>query len=238
MVFAFCDLDFGGDLLVAEFHFVEDYEKFVAQLVKDHPMDEAMRIAVGGNFEAIGNIASDIVVYAGARDGMSALDFGCGCGRVAAPLSKKVKLDKFLGIDVVQQLLDYAKLNTPNHYEYRLNRSISIPANEQVFDIAYAFSVFTHLLQTECYRYLCDIYRTLKPGGRLVLSFLELNEPRHWKIFEASDHAKHLNTFIERSQWDVWANRSGFSVVEYIGAYNSRWNGHALGQSVAILQKP
>ena len=41
---------------MAQFHFVEEYEKHVAQLIKDYPLDEAMRLAVGGGFQEIGAI--------------------------------------------------------------------------------------------------------------------------------------------------------------------------------------
>jgi ubiquinone/menaquinone biosynthesis C-methylase UbiE len=169
---------------------------------------------------------------------MSVLDFGCGSGRVAHKVAQKVKLAGYLGTDVVQDLLDYAATKTPEHYKFVCHRAISIPAENHNFDMAYAFSVFTHLLQTECYAYFQDIHRTLKPGGKLIVSFLELAEPHHWAIFEASKGGKVLNTFTERNQWIVWASKAGFEVLEFIGAYEKRWDGHALGQSLVILRRP
>jgi ubiquinone/menaquinone biosynthesis C-methylase UbiE len=226
-----------------QYHSVAEYERFVARLIAAHPLDEAMSLAVGGDYERIGDIASDIVIQAGAADGMAVLDFGCGSGRVASALSRKLNLARFLGTDVVQALLDYAKTKTPAHYVYKRETGLRFPAEDNAFDIAYAFSVFTHLLQTECYLYLLDMQRVLKPGGLAVISFLELSTPLHWRIFETSamrvkdGTSAHLDTFIERSQFDVWASHAGFEVVRYIDGANAVSDNRALGQSVAILRK-
>ncbi|MBZ9656090.1 class I SAM-dependent methyltransferase [Phyllobacterium lublinensis] len=228
---------------MAQFHFVEDYERHVNELVSQHPLDEAMSLAVGGGYELIGDIASQIVVYAGAKSGMDVFDFGCGSGRVAHALAKKVDLKSFLGTDIVQPLLDYAKTKTPDHYRFVKHQALSVPAPDESFDITYAFSVFTHLLQAECYIYLQDIARVLKPRGTFVFSFLELSEGAHWGIFQNTVdtqralQAPHLNMFIERSQIKIWAKHAGFKVTEIIDGPSKRWNGHALGQTVAILKK-
>lgn len=226
-----------------QYHSVAEYERYVTRLIAAHPLDEAMSLAVGGDYERIGDIASDIVVQAGARDGMALLDFGCGSGRVASALSRKVKLERFLGTDVVQALLDYAKTKTPGHYVYKRETGLRFPAEDGAFDMAYAFSVFTHLLQTECYIYLLDMHRVLKPGGLAVISFLELSAPLHWRIFETSAMgvkdgvSSHLDTFIERAQFDAWTDHAGFDVVRYIDGANAVSGNRALGQSVAIFRK-
>lgn len=36
---------------MSEFHFVEDYERLVEQLLAAHPLYEAMSLAVGGQYE-------------------------------------------------------------------------------------------------------------------------------------------------------------------------------------------
>lgn len=226
---------------VAQFHFVEDYEKHVGNLIRAFPLDEAMSLAVGGDYERVGKMARDIVLYAGAKDGMSVLDFGCGSGRVAHFLSQSIMPSRYLGTDVVQSLLDYAVTKTPDHFEFVKHHALDIPTEDEAFDIAYAFSVFTHLLQTEIFLYAKDIARTLKPGGRFVFSFLEMRD--NWQIFEDSAmHQRsgtlaHLNMFLERAQISLMAKHIGFDIVELIDAYDARWNGQHLGQSLAILSK-
>jgi hypothetical protein len=38
------------------FHFVEDYRLFVQRLMRDYPLDTAMRLAVGGDYRAFGHL--------------------------------------------------------------------------------------------------------------------------------------------------------------------------------------
>ena len=230
---------------MAEFHFVEDYERLVHSLMQKYPLDEAMSLAVGGNYEGTGNIAAEILVsVGGARDGMDVLDFGCGSGRVAHALAKRVALKNYFGTDIVEALLAYAKSKCPPHYQFMLNRKYGIPAPDNSFDLAYAFSVFTHLLQTETFIYMQDIYRTLRPGGRFVFSFLEFADDAQWPIFAGTVGAQrrqrspHLNEFTDQSQIRAFARRIGFEVVDFVLGSEPRWQGQPLGQSVAILAKP
>ena len=97
---------------MAEFHFVEDYERHVQALIAAHPFDEAMSLAVGGAYEIVGEIERDLLRYAGLRDGMALVDLGCGSGRLASALGRSMRID-YLGTDIVQALLDYAASRTP-----------------------------------------------------------------------------------------------------------------------------
>src|SRR5208283_1568437 len=228
---------------MAQFHFVEDYERLVAHLIETYPLDEAMSRAVGGGFQEIGAIEAEVMRYAGLKDGMRLIDLGCGSGRLASVLGQSMKIE-YTGIDIVQSLIDYAKSKSPTNYRFFLHRALNMPSPDNVCDFVAAFSVFTHLLPAESFIYLEDIRRTLKPGGKLVFSFLEFLADSHWTIFEATVEAQRhhssapLNTVIERSVIDIWSSRLGYIMEGYITGTESRWNGRPLGQSVAILRKP
>lgn len=88
---------------MARFHFVEDYEAYVRQLTRDLPLDEAMSVAVGGDYDRIGAIECEILHHFGLRDGQSVVDFGCGSGRLAVHLARTGTV-AYLGLDVVQEL--------------------------------------------------------------------------------------------------------------------------------------
>lgn len=228
---------------MAQFHFVEDYERLVDRLIENHPIDRAMEIAVGGNYESTGELELNILKHAGLKSGMAVFDLGCGSGRLAHALGKSgLDLD-FIGTDVVQALLDYAKTKSPAHYRFVRNPNLTVPAEDASIDIACAFSVFTHLLHHETYQYLEEMHRALKSGGRVVFSFLEFAEPGHWNVFESTIEQQrktsqiHLNTFIERSAIDVWAQRLGFTVVGYIDGGTGVGGSAPLGQATAILAK-
>ena len=232
---------------MAQFHFVEDYEKLVANLIEKYPIDEAMSIAVGGGsyheYREIGATEAEILRYAGLKDGMSLVDLGCGSGRLASELGRSMNIE-FTGIDIVQSLLDYAKTKTPSNYRFLLHRTLSIPSDDNQRDFVSAFSVFTHLLHAETYIYLEDIKRTLKGGGKLVFSFLEFESDIHWGVFEETVEAQrhhsnaHLTTFIERSVIDTWCKKLGYQIEAFISGVEARWNGRPLWQSTAIVRKP
>jgi hypothetical protein len=121
------------------------------------------------------------------------------------------------------------------------------------------FSVATHLHLHETYIYLQEAVRVLKSRGRIVLSFLELQNPRHWATFantasaEAKGQHGHHNAFFEASVIPVWASHLGLTVEaivhggepqipisEPIVFESGRRMEHTadLGQSVAVLRKP
>jgi len=226
---------------VAQRHFVDDYEKLVKRLVATYPIDEAMSRAVGGNYEIVGQIEADIVTAAGLADGMAIVDLGCGSGRLASTLHQRMNVS-YVGIDIVQALLDYAQGKAPK-YRFIRHRDLSIPLDDASMDMVSAFSLFTHLQQAEIYIYLEECVRVLKPGGRVVFSFLEFTEPKHWQVFENTKAGAkvgigdHLNMFLERATIDFWASRLALSVERYYPS-TATWNGHALEQSLVVLRKP
>ncbi len=229
--------------MMARFHFVEDYEKLVAELLALYPLDEAMARAVGGDYEKFGRIQTAVLRHCGLADGMSLVDLGCGSGRLAAALGRVMRLD-YLGIDIVQALLDYAASRSPPHYRFVLNRTLHVPAPDASADMVCAFSVFTHLLHIETYLYLADMRRVLRPGGRVVFSFLEFADPEHWLVFDntveaqRSDTVPHLNQFIERPVIDLWCDKLGYVREAFIDGAAAPWpEAPALWQSLAVLRK-
>jgi hypothetical protein len=47
-----------------------------------------------------------------------------------------------------------------------------------------------------------------------------------------------LNMFIERNVIDVWCGHLGFVRESFVDGTDPRWQGSALGQSLAVLRKP
>lgn len=229
---------------MATYHFIEEYEQHVAQLMKNYPIDEAMSLAVGGNYEIAGSIERELLRYLGLSDGATIIDLGCGSGRLASALTRGGVKVRFTGTDIVQSLLDYAKTKSDPSFEFIMNRELTLPVQDSSCDFFTAFSVFTHLLHHESYVYLQEAKRVLKSGGLAVFSFLEFSEPSHWTIFEQTvevnkaTQTAHLNMFIERSAIQCWAEHLGLSVQETISATEAPWGGGALGQSIAVLRKP
>ena len=241
-------------------HFISYYDKLVTRLKKSSAsVDQAMSLAVGGSFDAIGQIESDLLRMYGLRDGMRLIDLGCGSGRAAVALSRDFKID-YHGTDIVQALLDYAKSKTPKHYRYSLVKELHIPDPDASADMICAFSLFTHLLHEETYIYLEECVRVLKPGGRLVFSFLEFSVPTLWSVFEDTvreargSTRTHLNVFIGRDAIKAWAEHLDLTIEDWqdntqgpciplsrtvVTDTGEKVENRAnLGQSVCVLRKP
>jgi ubiquinone/menaquinone biosynthesis C-methylase UbiE len=191
------------------------YRHFVKRLTKSHDHDRAMEIAVGGQFEAVGQIEREILIHYGLQPDGYVIDVGCGSGRLAKPLAQYLK-GPYLGIDVVPELVKHAeKLAARRDWRFEVASGLKIPEKGDRADIVCFFSVFTHLLHEQSYEYLKDAKRVTKPGGRIIFSFLEFLMPSHWNVFEGmlAGPSPHLNMFMSRDGIHAWASHLDLDVV-------------------------
>lgn len=107
-----------------------------------------------------------------------ALDLGCGHGYVTVEMAKLTK--KAYGLDVDPRLL---KTRIPDRLigklEFRVVSDVTIPFPDAHFDVVLASEVLAAVPDTM--HLMAEIYRVLKPGGRLVI----LNGASHPGIAEA-----------------------------------------------------
>jgi SAM-dependent methyltransferase len=242
-----------------KFNLQQAYETWVDRTKGALPHEAAMQRAIGGEFEAFGIIQVEILRHYGLASTGSVIDVGCGSGRTAIPLSKDHR-GPYLGVDLVKDLVDHARAHCARpDWKFKVVSGLTIPAPDQSADMVCFFSVFTHLLHEQSYLYLQEARRTLKPGGRIVLSFLEFRMASHWTIFantvedarRADEHP--LNVFIDRDALHAWAAHLGLAVVDIrdgdqpfvplpvpvtldSGAVMDKL-GH-LGQSICVLERP
>jgi SAM-dependent methyltransferase len=98
------------------------------------------------------------------------LDFGCGWGRLTRFLARDVEPGRLYGCDPVQEILDVCRnISVPailGRTDFLPER---LPFDEQ-FDLAFSFSVFTHLSEPAHQSCLRALYETLRPGGVLMLT--------------------------------------------------------------------
>jgi SAM-dependent methyltransferase len=98
------------------------------------------------------------------------LDFGCGWGRLTRFLARDVAPGRLYGCDPVEQILDVCR---EARVPATLARSDFLPSRlpfEEPFDLAFAFSVFTHLSETAHERSLRALHQSLLPGAVLVVT--------------------------------------------------------------------
>lgn len=223
-------------------HYEADYQKHVKNLIQTQDYDTAMSNAVGGGWN-VGNQIADALIAEGLSSNMKVLDLGCGSGRISNFLGNKIQLADYLGIDIIDELLDYAKTKCPDNYRFEKVLDLTIPASNNYFDFGFCFSVFTHLYLTEVFLYLKEVDRTFKPGSKFVFSFLELNTSFGNHIFEHTANLtrlstlEHLNAFMDRNQIDYCVSKLGWKVERYVDS-TALWNsGYYNDQSTCIIVK-
>lgn len=220
------------------------YVELVESLKSRASHDKAMELAIGGGFEVIGAIEAALLRHYGLPPDGHLVDVGCGSGRLAKPLSGFLR-GTYLGIDLVPDLIDHARSITGRpDWRFEVIDHIGIPEADGKADMVCFFSVLTHLLHEQSYWYLEEAKRVLKPGGRIVFSFLEFREPGHMPYFWAAlrdakaGNYVPLNVFIERNAIQRWADALSLEIVDLReGTDPIVPEGH-LGQAVCVLRKP
>lgn len=98
------------------------------------------------------------------------LDFGCGWGRLTRMLAKDIAPGNLYGCDPVEDILEICR---SSRVPAELARSEFLPESlpfEEEFDLAFAFSVFTHVSEPAHLASLKAIHGSLAPGGLLVVT--------------------------------------------------------------------
>ncbi len=217
---------------------------FVRGLAESMPHDQAMKAAIGTAFEDFGRIERAVVRHYGLATGGYVIDVGCGSGRLAVQLATDHD-GVYLGLDLVPDLVAHARRIAPRpNFRFQVIDHIGVPEADGRADMVVFFSVLTHLLHEQGYWYLEEAFRVLKPGGRVVLSFLEFADPAHWPSFDASvvvaktQMRAPLNVFIERPVMRAFAERIGFVVVEIRDGAELVVPEGPFGQTLCVLEKP
>jgi SAM-dependent methyltransferase len=161
----------------------------------------------------------------------SVLDIGCGCAKVARFLAADPRVERYVGFDPIAACIawnqrfvvpltgDRFRFVHADLYsaEYNPNGTLKpdafrFPVDDHSIDIAIASSLFTHLLEPDAVHYLHEATRSLRAGGRLILS-LHTEPPTG--IDFAGDEARidvRLDYFLQL------AASEGLSLVEDLGS--------------------
>ena len=230
-------------------HSVRDYQALVRSKLKSLPDNPTLALAqaIGAptmaDFVSIGDGHVAVLRHHGLTDGMSIYDLGCGCGRTAQALHRAGWQGGYTGADVVQELIDELARQCPG-YDVLLNVTPRIVASDNSLDMVFHWSVFTHLYPGESYLYTVDAFRALKPGGKMIFSFLELEEAEHDRVWNANlDHlrtghpAEHLDAFLHRDWIRRFARDAGFTEPRFTDGQDGT-DHPPFWQSLAVLEKP
>jgi SAM-dependent methyltransferase len=195
-----------------------------------------------GSFHAMGaEIHRTILDLQGSdwfTGGKRVLDFGCGSGKLLRHFLKEAKECEFIGCDIDEPSINWLQEHfTPPLTVFTCGEEPGLPLPDEHIDLALAMSVFTHL--TEHWAgWLLEIHRVLRPGGRLICTFLghgmsEAIAGEPWdanrigmnilRLWQPWDHG---GPSVQHSEWWLrahWGRAFEFERVEDSGEF-----GHGL----------
>ncbi|MFK4874874.1 class I SAM-dependent methyltransferase [Novosphingobium sp. ZW T3_23] len=232
-----------------ESHSIVDYKKVVQRKLRQMPNERSLALAQVIGAETMENFVSQgdghvaVLRHHGLTDGMTVYDLGCGCGRTAQALRRSGWQGNYIGADVVPELLEELALQCPN-YTTVLNTNATIIAPDASLDIVFHWSVFTHLYPIESYLYTAEAFRALKPGGKMVFSFLEMEDQAHNRVWEnnlkrriCNEPAEQLDAFLHRDWIRRFASDAGFTEPRFTDGSDGT-NHPPFWQALAVMAKP
>jgi len=100
---------------------------------------------------------------------MSALDFGCGVGRLTTALS--VHFESVTGVDIAPPMIEHAqRLHSATRCAFMVNDRPDLSSfGDGSFDLVYSSLVLQHMPSALADSYIREFVRVVRPGGAIVL---------------------------------------------------------------------
>jgi len=189
---------------------------------------------------------------AGLKPDDAVLDVGSGLGRTAIALSGFLSENaRYEGFDVVEKGVNWCKKGIgkdfPNFnftyvplfndlYNQSANSAeeFKFPYENQIFDVTFSFSVFTHMRLPEIEHYLHEIFRVLKQGGKSLNTFFLYDDSNAEEIANRegfgfpvdkgnyklmNEKVQGANIAIHKDEIHAMAERAGLKVEKIIDGF-------------------
>ncbi len=160
-------------------------------------------------YKNLARISQENLLYS-LRDPL-VVDIGIGPGLLSIEINKLIPNANIIGIDPSIEMLKLTKRQAIGtnfkKIETILSKAESIPLKNDLADLV--ISRFSFIYWDNPTNGLSEMYRILKPGGRMILELINRDFPR-WKLFLTKIH--------------MFINSAGNEIIEYhINSYNKAY---------------
>jgi 2-polyprenyl-3-methyl-5-hydroxy-6-metoxy-1,4-benzoquinol methylase len=158
---------------------------------------------------------------------LKVLDIACGMGYGSKILAQTLQA-QVKGVDIAADALDYARENhSAEGVELSQGGITEIPFSDASFDVAVCYETIEHVHYEETLVALKELYRVLKPGGKLFIStpnryftfalqLMGMKNPFHFYEFRPRE----LRQVLENCGFEVqrsYGQTLAFPVTYYMG---------------------
>ena len=127
-----------------------------------------------------------LLAQADLRDGLAALDVGCGTGTLSLLMKQRYPGCDVTGLDADPEIVEIARRKAADAraiIKFDLGSSNALPYEDDAFDRIFSTLFFHHLTPGEKRRTLAELLRVLRPGGELhVADFTAPAGPVQWTL--------------------------------------------------------
>ena len=150
--------------------------------------------------------------------GDSVLDVGCGTGEVTLLAKSRAKAGSVYGIDPAPEMIAVARKKAARkrlEIDFRVGVIEALPFSDSSMDVVTSSLMMHHLPENLKVRGLAEIYRILKPGGRLlIVDFLRPTGSFLHHLYIAFTRHHGLRSGVEDLQGIL--KNTGFSQIDQL----------------------
>ncbi len=150
--------------------------------------DTLTNILTLGHADRLRRMTIDLALL---KPGESLLDVGCGTGGVTIPAKERLgPSGKAVGVDPAPEMIDVARQKAQHKgtdVDFRIGVIENLPFPDASFDVVTASLMIHHLPVHLQVKGLAEIYRVLRPGGRLLI--VDMLSPN-------ASHGRQMLTFL------------------------------------------